>query len=667
MARLRFNTRCAATRWFVWCFIAIGTLLFAVSTAGVADAFQSENITSDITSDFRSWTNDTGKFTIEAKLLKLEDDRVKLEKKDGRVIDLPLNKLSDKDKTFIETLRKKAQDFSGEESNPFAGGSASTPNARNKKPATASTTSRSKKLTFRSKNKGTDSKTISVATVFPDTALVDEGWKVEIDAADLSQPKKLFRKVITLPPVSEGKSFHDRRAIPKVDRTGTIAAVSASNPFDKQTGLGVIELATGDSLGASLIPIKDAKIFAVDSDNQQILTYEKGSVGAKDKIAFRSFDDLENPTKVWELAKFSQRDGFKPDLGFFVEPNRLLTLGDNLVLWDVKKSEPVYAIELAPGLPIKSAAMAFSSNKKTLALIQRNAVQLIDAKTGALQGTIPASQSQRSICISPSGQFLAGLESSGRVWVWDLEANEIAQEFRSDARTSLEWVDDGNLLGDRKYLLDVEYRVCVWEYESDHQAELIDLGVGHFLLQTKTHLIALKLPHGDLSNKLQGLDPEDLVLIRPGDEFSLDFELPFNEAEQQEIRESLEQRMQEMGYSINAQAGMTLRGRVTKEEQQEANVRSLHFRKDLGTIKYVPHRSTIEILKDDKVIWKTSRYHSPSHFIQTKDDETLQEYADRVSKPDPSLFLSLKIPTNLSTLPGGKPLGKLNLKAARVK
>lgn len=69
---------------------------------------------------FRIWTDSTGKFKVEARFDSLAGDKVKLAKRDGKTVELPLDKLSDKDKKFIDNL---GGDSSGgsDEDNPFSG------------------------------------------------------------------------------------------------------------------------------------------------------------------------------------------------------------------------------------------------------------------------------------------------------------------------------------------------------------------------------------------------------------------------------------------------------------------------------------------------------------------------------------------------------------------
>jgi hypothetical protein len=60
----------------------------------------------------RTWTDSTGEYTVEADFVELKGEVVRLEKKDGRLIDVPLQKLSDADKAWVrnrtETLPKSS-------------------------------------------------------------------------------------------------------------------------------------------------------------------------------------------------------------------------------------------------------------------------------------------------------------------------------------------------------------------------------------------------------------------------------------------------------------------------------------------------------------------------------------------------------------------------------
>ncbi|NQT15908.1 MAG: hypothetical protein HQ582_24340 [Planctomycetes bacterium] len=67
------------------------------------------------TPSLRTWTDNTGKFKIEAEFVGLADGSVSLRRKDGKEIALPLTRLSPADRKVAEDLAAKADDTS----NPF--------------------------------------------------------------------------------------------------------------------------------------------------------------------------------------------------------------------------------------------------------------------------------------------------------------------------------------------------------------------------------------------------------------------------------------------------------------------------------------------------------------------------------------------------------------------
>jgi len=58
--------------------------------------------------EVRTWTDATGKFTIEAKLLSVREETIRLEKKDGSVIEVPISKLSDVDLELVASQQNSA-------------------------------------------------------------------------------------------------------------------------------------------------------------------------------------------------------------------------------------------------------------------------------------------------------------------------------------------------------------------------------------------------------------------------------------------------------------------------------------------------------------------------------------------------------------------------------
>ena len=58
----------------------------------------------------REWTSSTGAFTVEAELVDFEDGKVRLRKADGKVLTLPIDRLSKADQQYLEQLQAKQED-----------------------------------------------------------------------------------------------------------------------------------------------------------------------------------------------------------------------------------------------------------------------------------------------------------------------------------------------------------------------------------------------------------------------------------------------------------------------------------------------------------------------------------------------------------------------------
>jgi hypothetical protein len=58
-----------------------------------------------VEAEFRTWTSADGKFTVEAQLVKVVGKTVHLKRKDGKTLQVPLDKLGDEDQTFLKSQK----------------------------------------------------------------------------------------------------------------------------------------------------------------------------------------------------------------------------------------------------------------------------------------------------------------------------------------------------------------------------------------------------------------------------------------------------------------------------------------------------------------------------------------------------------------------------------
>jgi hypothetical protein len=55
----------------------------------------------------RKWTDNTGQYSVDAELVEVKGDDVLLKKPDGSIIPVPINRLSDADRRYLEHLKKQ--------------------------------------------------------------------------------------------------------------------------------------------------------------------------------------------------------------------------------------------------------------------------------------------------------------------------------------------------------------------------------------------------------------------------------------------------------------------------------------------------------------------------------------------------------------------------------
>lgn len=80
---------------------------------GIESALEklAESQTDLLDSIYHTWTDTTGKFSVEAKLISVSEESVKLEKRDGRKIEVPLAKLSEHSRLLARMLTRAAEAF----------------------------------------------------------------------------------------------------------------------------------------------------------------------------------------------------------------------------------------------------------------------------------------------------------------------------------------------------------------------------------------------------------------------------------------------------------------------------------------------------------------------------------------------------------------------------
>lgn len=600
-----------------------------------------------MTSEMRTWTDATGKFKIEAKMLGNEDGGIELEKKDGRVITLPLDKLSKTDQEFVAELESQSSS-----ANPFAGGK--------KRNSRSSGKSRS------SRNRGSASAVTSPNYAENELYLSDPGWNVTPDAATTVDSSS--NKILPFAAKKNKHDFHNRFAGIQLSGNKRWLASCISNPFDNHSQIVRIDLESGRSAPPSIIERKDAKLIGISSDGSQAAVIKDRKGGQAGSLEFWKLGDSPEKTGAWKTASFHDRDGFSPKSGLFFDGARLMTFGRRVVMWDCAKASAIYSFSID-----KDFEPALSPNRKQLAVVENDLVYIVDAENGEALGMISPPETPDQMAFSNNGRFLAGLNrQSHAIWVWDLRGNKLLQELSSELgggrEKSFEWVGDKYLFVDNTSLVDVKLRAKVWQYDAQNSGTVISANDGRFWFASKNKVAPFKLPHKDLDAMTDKFDPKELLVLKPGSSVAIKFvRLTFSPSEQKNIRETLSKHLSNSDVSVvenEADADLVLVAEVKRGKTETVEVSDFFsgpWSKSSEKITYTPNYASLSLEKDGVEVWKNRRSFEPSGIIHVNEGENAQRAANRICKPTTDFFLGARFPKYIGQLPNGKPLGSSRL------
>lgn len=160
------------------------------------------------------------------------------------------------------------------------------------------------------------------------------------------------------------------------------------------------------------------------------------------------------------------------------------------------------------------------------------------------------------------------------------------------------------------------------------------------------------------------IEPEQLIVLRPGMSVALKTDLVFDDQECKDINGTLENKLKDMGVSIDASSELSLVASVVAGKKQPVDLTAWDDpfgRRGKKTISITPHVSSLSLQRDGQTLWKRQVNHSVAAPIHPQRAETLEQAAIRMCRPSPSFFTSAKLPRNLKALPNEFTVGKSSL------
>ncbi|MGI9517258.1 MAG: SHD1 domain-containing protein [Pirellulaceae bacterium] len=594
------------------------------------------NETTPASSELREWEDDSGRFKIMATLIGQTDDKVRLRKEDGRVVEVDVNQLSEADQQYLTDLAAAASS-----DNPFAGG------------------------TMEGGGGGTGTETassggISVAAAQPISLtssnrilLADTTWSVDADpeqaSASVHQPR-----AASLADTGYEHPFHSTISAPGFNSDETLAVFATTNPFDRERSqIQIVNLADSNAAAFDL-NFGGVNVTDISPDGKTVLTAQSSHSprdGRMDFFAIESGQPMH--LKGWKMGKVKSAR-------FLDDDNVMIALDDGgirIVNW---RGE-----EVIGSVPTnKSPNPVLSSNSRLLALHQDGLVFVIDLAEQQTTGSLDLPGDSAWLGFSPDGHFLAALAGDGDVRIWNMEDGELDRQISlpsPGARGKLTWVDDRYLLINGLDLLDTELRTIVWKYSG---ATPVRTNNGNFWFIPKssnsdiTALLPAEFPDERLASRSASLSVDDLYVLQPGDDISLELDLPFSRRKSAAIEDQLRQQLEDNGFRVTDNADIVLRGTNQRGKRETIEygdmMRGPWRRGDETKVTFTPNTCSLTLMKDGRKLWSVARRYAAPQVVMEREDKSIQQMVSEACQPKPHFFENANLPQYLSLLPGSK-------------
>lgn len=554
----------------------------------------------------RTWTDSTGQFKIVAEFIEFKSGQVSLKTENGRVIQLPLARLSATDQKLVQSA------------------TAATP-----APPTAPVPAK----TVQMKAKPIWSLTPSPPAV-PQQELVD-------------RPIMLSEHL--------GHPFFEGIRVIGFNRVGGQAFVLRSSRDGAELTLRVerVDLASGKTMGTVTYPEK-TEILSVDPKGEKLATRPDVGYGKNDRIDLWDVTGLE-PKVTSSFQPFAETTAARKDVGTatFVGADHMLVVAAHgeIVLWNISEKKHVYFFK-AEGEP------AVSANGKFLAAATPQGMFVYDVMTGNPLGKLAGDQGKfMKFAFSPDGRYLAMYAQGGRLQVWDCTVGERIRDLHLtniEKANHIDWVGDGYVMlryVGPSFLVDVNRRVVYWKYEGIKDGmmlgnrfwSVVGLGEGKALFPGR-------FPHA-AALRAVALPPADkLLVLKPGSTVRLEVLSPAAPEHQSKIEQTLAARLEENGIKRSASAKLVLEAASEKGEMRSITFRGLGVSRGSETVQVKEQIYRLTLKRDGKILWQTSQVLAAPRLLRLESGQTIQDALKVYTNPDVKFFIETPLPRLIAEL-----------------
>lgn len=599
----------------------------------------------------RTWTDSTGKFKIDAEFVSLASEQVQLLRPDGKLITLPIEKLSAADQEQARKLAKEAS-MAAPSTNPFEENVASVPKFAVPNGAVPSGAAPAAPDDFKTVPGDWSRVAQLTASLAGPPALPA--------AAPVAPPSYPIRSIALTPsPEDRLFSFHERtESVLFAPGTGNawIVHVNAHGGAKIQARLERVDLAEGKSAAVALFATK-SRPLAVDPAGHRVLT-APSDITARNIVDLWELDEKTGqPKHLFRWAPFQPQGAIQFAAAFanFVDDDHVLVGNDwgGAVLWQLSTMRAVYSLPLASG-----GRPELSGDRKLLAAPQAAEIGIYEALSGKTLGKLDRGNWQR-VAFRPDGKQLAAADGWG-VATFDCQTGKRLTETAFNTYVSLktlDWAGANHLLVNGSLLIDPRLRVTIWKYErSSATTPVLPMGDAFWYVSSspgreQQSLQGAVLPHPAVEQVAAGLQGSDLLVFQPGTKVRLEILTSLSDDEQNKITTHLTSQLKQAGATVVDDASLTLTAIIEAGEAKAINYSRFGFGRGGDAGIFTEQKYRLSLHDGDTTLWHLAQTQGAPGSLHLKRDQTVEQALEEASQPKPQFFLNARIP-KLITRPG---------------
>ena len=553
--------------------------------------------------EMRTWTDSTGKFTIEASLVSVEGNTVELKNKAGKVLILTIDKLSEADNIYL----KENPIFE----NPF-------------------------EMAEWVASKDLSTQTSSAKTVDINDAkeIGDYGettWSCPPDPAPLDNlaSKRLTFRAGTIPLYSYVKDcgfFFSR------DGKKVLYALQVPKPSIGE-GDDSMRIFLGDIASGEIITMKNSLCltpYGLSPDGTKAMFVQNPwGIGAHNgqKGNILIFDCTSNQLELLTTlnpidyqGRSRTQDKADVESAFWVSDDHILILyssgnDKSLVLANINTGKALWRLKADLSW---ERSLTFSPNGTYFLVKTGKAMLLIETLSGKTIGTLTDINGfgTAKYSFSPDGQKIASCASE-MIRIWDATTGQSKEAFYIDGAlqySTFTWVSNQHLLAGNK-LIDTTLQVPIWEYRGLFNNGDYFGGQFWYMMgnnDAKT-LVGVKIPQQKVFDRFSSQQNDSsLFAVQPGMTVALKIDSSISK-DSDEIRRSFEKKLQDNELTLADDSPVTFLLKVLQKEERTVTYTTggafpmggfFPFNRGGGMeVKFRPEQYEILFQQEDKTLW----------------------------------------------------------------